>query len=108
MTEHGWGDAFYVKNIYDINDKIKIEYGTELVKFDITDVVFKNKHDNFILHIPCGDEIRSSLFTDPVYGVLKKIFIKSGNDKYIIESNDYAYIDINKDKLYINFNPIQN
>lgn len=105
MTTHGWGDAFYVKNTFDIHSNIKIEYGTEIVKIDITDKVLNNYNENGIIYIPENDYVRSSQFTDPIYGFLKKIFIETGNDKYIIDASDYVYIDINQKKLYINFNP---
>ena len=91
---------------FEINNGIVIEYGNDKVKVDITNIVFNSENENGLLYIPNNDEVRGSLYNDPIFGVLKKIFIKTGNDKYIIESNDYAYIDINKNKLYINVEPI--
>ena len=102
MTEHGWGDAFYVKNTFNISDNFAIEYGVDNIRINVTDIVL-NKSNNFgILHISEGDDIRGALFGDPVYGVVKKIFITSNNINYTINSYDYAYIDTHNNKLYIN------
>ena len=104
MTEHGWGDAFYVKNTFTISNNITIEYGIDNKKIDTTDIVFKNKNDNNIFYIPTGDQARASLFGDPLYGTVKKIFITSENNRYVIETNDFVYIDLESNKLYINQN----
>lgn len=103
MTEHGWGDAFYVKNIFNLSNNYKIEYGIDMSKIDITDIVLK-KNDKNIFYIPNGDEARVSLFGDPLYGTVKKIFITSENNRYVIETNDFVYIDSESNKLYINEN----
>lgn len=60
---------------------MKIFYGTPGCKVDVTEICYtKLLHDN-IITIPNDDVTRASIFTDPVYGVVKKIFI---ND------NEYA------------------
>ena len=102
MTEHGWGDAFYVKNIHNISPNFKIEYGIDNVKTDVTEILLQRKNNNSIFHIPTGDESRSSIFGDPIYGKVKTIFVTNGNDRYNIEVDDVAYIDTNENKLYIN------
>lgn len=106
MTEHGWGDAFYVKNIFDITDNLIIKYGTDNKNIDVTDIVKNNANELGILHIQKTDKERAQIFGDPVFGTIKKIFIINDNDNdidiYIIENNDYAYIDVKNNKLYIN------
>jgi|LakMenE01Jun11ns_1017448.scaffolds.fasta_scaffold9949960_2 FkbM family methyltransferase len=104
MTDHGWGDAFYVKNIFDISDNFTIEYGVDNIKNDITDVVFEKSFANNIIHIPNLDGIRGNLYGDPLFGIVKKIFINSGNNTFTIEHDVFVNIDIINHKLYINEN----
>ena len=54
---------------------MKIFYGNTECKIDVTEICYtKLLHDN-IITIPSGDVTRASIFTDPVHGVVKKIFI---------------------------------
>ena len=90
MTEHGWGDAFYVKKYFNISNDIKIYYGTDSNRIDITETALiknKNKNKN-IIHIPAGDESRAGFYGDPVFGQLKNIYIETNNDSYEIGHND--------------------
>jgi hypothetical protein len=74
---------------------MKIFYGESNNKIiDVTEFCYNNlKKDNIIL-IPNGDCIRASLFGDPIFGVLKKIYIIDSNC-VISEYDDYLYIIIN-------------
>ena len=74
---------------------MKIFYGESNNKIiDVTEFCYNNlKKDNIIL-IPNEDYIRASLFGDPLYGVLKKIYIMNSNC-VISEYEDYLYIRIN-------------
>lgn len=94
--------AFYVKHRFDISKNFSIEYGIDNIKIDVTDKVLQLKNDNGIIHIPKYDESRANIFGDPLYGTVKKIFITSENNRYIIETIDFVYIDTNCNKLYIN------
>ena len=105
MTPHGWGDAFYVRTTFNISTNFKIEYGIDKLKTNITDALLKKSTDLGVLYIPNGDDNRSALFGDPLYGTLKSIFITSDNDTFIISKNDYAYVDTAHNKLYINEMP---
>jgi FkbM family methyltransferase len=107
ITSHGWGDAFYIKNIHYISDNLKIEYGVDTNKIDITDVVFKKCIVGDIIHIPCPDGKRAEIFSDPLWGVIKKIFITSDDNNFIMEHDDEIYIDIQKKQLYINEAPVK-
>jgi FkbM family methyltransferase len=102
MTEHGWGDAFYVKNTFNILNNYKIEYGIDNTKIDITDIVLKNKKNNNFFHIPKGDEERASLFGDHVFEKVKNIYISDENNSFVIKSNDYVNFNTNNNTLYIN------
>jgi GR25 family glycosyltransferase involved in LPS biosynthesis/predicted O-methyltransferase YrrM len=88
-------------NTFNISNNYKIEYGIDTKKIDITDIVKKNKKFGFS-YIPSNDEVRASLFGDPLYGSVKKIFFTNEKIKYVIEPNDFAYLDITSSKLYIN------
>ena len=105
MTHHGWGDAFYVKNSFDLSNNYKIEYGSDIIKVDVTDTVKKNANNFGISHIPIDDVKRAQLLGDPLYGTLKKIFITNNNDKYVIKHDSYLYIDIKNNKLYFDQHP---
>ena len=107
MTEHGWGDAFYVKKYFNISNDIKIYYGTDSNRIDITETALiknKNKNKN-IIHIPAGDESRAGFYGDPVFGQLKNIYIETNNDSYEIGHNDNIYLNIDDNILGINYSP---
>lgn len=80
-----------------------IYYGTENIKLDITQEVLKKcRKDDYIL-IPANDYVRADLFTDPVPGLLKSIFIEKQDgtvlcysDKIIIKiENDFKIVTNN-------------
>jgi FkbM family methyltransferase len=105
MTEHGWGDAFYVKKYFNISNDIKIYYGTDSNKIDVTEIAFiKNKNKN-IIYIPAGDESRAGFYGDHVFGKLKNIYIESNKDSYIIDHNSRVYINLDDNTVGINYYP---
>ena len=59
---------------------MKIYYGIKDCNIDITDVCFSKLMKNNIIKIPSGDCNRGNLFTDPLVGVLKSIFIEHDNN----------------------------
>lgn len=106
MTEHGWGDAFYVKNIYKLSSNYKIKYGIEEKSIDITNVILKSVMNNVnssgVFHIPCDDNNRASLFGDPLYGIIKNIYIEDEINNFIIDVNTYVNLDTTNNLIYIN------
>ena len=103
MTPHGWGDAFYVKKTFTLTEKFQINYGIPEYKIDITDKLKALSLNNKgVIYIPCFDGERAKIYGDPMFGIVKKIFIEDDDNTYIIEHNDYAYIDTINNKLYIN------
>jgi len=55
---------------------MKISYGSNDITIDVTEICLsKLNHDN-IITIPDGDGNRTHYFTDTIFGILKKIFIK--------------------------------
>jgi len=79
---------------------LNIAYGITNNTIDVTSICYtKLKKDNYII-IPPGDNNRSFYFTDPIYGVLKSVFITDNQD-ITTEYNDsqYIYIDITLNKV---------
>ena len=52
-----------------------ISYGTIEKSLDVTNLCFTQLVKNNVITIPAGDVNRARLFTDPLCGVLKKVFI---------------------------------
>lgn len=77
-----------------------ILYGTILYHYNVTKIAHSLLYDNNIIYIPANDDIRSSLFSDPVYGTLKKIYIIKDKSEYIYNHNDSVYIDITTNIIY--------
>ena len=59
---------------------IKITYGTIQKNMDVTHICYSRLLKNNIITIPAGDVNRAKFFTDPVVGVLKKVFIKHSDN----------------------------
>ena len=64
----------------------KIQYGLDECKIDVTDVCFKQLMVGSILHIPAGDGERSRIFSDPLIGVLKKVYIVADGKTIVCEN----------------------
>jgi hypothetical protein len=58
---------------------MNIFYGVNYRAIDITNICYDNLKTNNTIVIPKGDIARTSLFGDPLFGVLKKIFIMDNN-----------------------------
>lgn len=58
---------------------MKVLYGISRKNIDVTDICLSQLVINNILYIPSGDENRAKCFTDPLYGILKEIFIITDN-----------------------------
>ena len=72
---------------------MKILYGIYSNNIDVTEICFnKLKYHNNII-IPSKEINRSRLFTDPLDGILKKIFISI--DNYLFEYDEHQMIKIN-------------
>ena len=78
----------------------KIKYGIASNNIDVTQIVFdKCIYNNCLLFIPRGDTNRDRLFTDPIEGTKKYIFIKNHNS--IAEYSDTQEIYIQMEyKIY--------
>jgi FkbM family methyltransferase len=71
---------------------MKIYYGIENQTIDVTDICLSKLMKNDIITITSGDSNRANFFTDPLPGILKKIFID--NDGFT-EYDAFTTIKIN-------------
>lgn len=73
---------------------MKITYGTNEQQIDITDFCITKLMHNDIITIPYNDVNRAIIFSDPLFGVLKKIFV-SFDENHIQAYEDYYIVKIN-------------
>jgi FkbM family methyltransferase len=59
---------------------MKIFYGIKNKNIDVSNVCFSKLIKNNIIKIPSGDNNRAALFTDPLVGIVKSIFIEHDNN----------------------------
>lgn len=59
---------------------MKILYGIFGNTIDVTDICLSKLTKNNVVTIPMGDKNRANYFSDPLYGILKKIFILNGDN----------------------------
>lgn len=80
---------------------LAVLYGNLDNKVDVTEKVFLDT--NSIAHIPRGDISRCLLFgADPLFGVLKSVFITVDSQTLEFDSTEEVYIDVKTKKLYAN------
>ena len=72
---------------------LKIKYGLLNNNIDVTEICFSKLKNNNIITIPDGDVNRSRYFTDPLFGILKKVFIII--DGNLTEYEDFYKVEIN-------------
>jgi len=72
---------------------MKIYYGITNNQIDVTNICLLKLSNNNIINIPSGDKNRSNYFTDPLFGILKKIIIL--NDDNSSEYDHFTQIKIN-------------
>jgi FkbM family methyltransferase len=72
-----------------------INYGTKDCQINITDVCYNKLCRNNIIRIPSNDVNRAMHFSDPIYGILKSIFISFDSEKPIeYDDTKDIFIDI--------------
>jgi FkbM family methyltransferase len=72
---------------------MEILYGTTDNSIDVTEICIEKLQNDNIITIPSGDFNRASIFTDPVFGSFKKIFVLINGVEY--ECDDTLKIKIN-------------
>jgi len=86
--------------IYIMNNPFSIYYGINTDMMDITSIALYKCVKQNILGIPATDLKRAQLFTDPVEGVLKSIFIKQPNlHLYEADHTKSVYIDLSTNTI---------
>ena len=81
---------------------MKIEYGTDENKIDVTEICYTKLLSNNIITIPNGDHPRASYFGDPCYGFFKYIYITlSDNTIYNYNYNPCIKINILNENILI-------
>jgi FkbM family methyltransferase len=82
--------------------KMKILYGIKNNKIDVTKICYDKLMKENIIKIPSNDNVRAKFFTDPLFGVVKYIFIIKENDDSIVEYNHLTdiYIDTKTNEIY--------
>lgn len=81
-----------------------IKYGDDDNQLDVTETALNTCVKQNIMYIPKGDANRSNLLSDPLFGILKKIYITNNinGELYICEDTDEVFIDLSENKIYIN------
>lgn len=78
-----------------------ILYGTKDNNIDITKYCFENLMQNNVITIPSGDVRRASMFSDPLYGVLKNIYVVDADELLEYPYYQVIYIDFNKNGIWV-------
>jgi beta-1,4-mannosyl-glycoprotein beta-1,4-N-acetylglucosaminyltransferase len=95
-------DMFQINDTLTGVDNITFYYGVGNKHIDITNVVFEKCITDNKIVIPGGDEERGFIFGDPVFGIVKNIYMVVNNCKYCKITYDYyTCIDIFNKKCHI-------
>jgi len=80
---------------------MKILYGTKETNIDVTEFCYEKFMKENIIKIPRDDNVRANFFTDPLFGVVKSIFIIK-EDGSIVEYDEMTdiYIDSKTSEIY--------
>jgi FkbM family methyltransferase len=80
---------------------MKILYGTKETNIDVTERCYGKLMKENIIKIPRDDNVRANFFTDPLFGVVKSIFIIK-EDGSIVEYDEMTdiYIDSKTSEIY--------
>ena len=80
-------------------NSFKIFYGASENIIDVTDICFEKFLHKNIIRIPSGELTRSVYFTDPLYGILKSVFIDDGKSINEYQYNYKIIIDISDNTI---------
>lgn len=80
---------------------LKFYYGLKSKNIEVTNIIMNKCKYNNILFIPADDFNRGKLFGDPVFGVLKSIFVNDvKNNMCEYDVNTEIYIDLDTNNIY--------
>ena len=77
-----------------------IKYGVRDNNIDITDICMKHLKLGDEIIIPKGDSLRAQYFTDPLYGVLKSVFIYIQDEIKEYKDDCLVRIDLTNEIIY--------
>jgi len=83
-----------------------IKYGVASFNLDVTEIVLSKLNKNGICTIPANDHNRSTIFTDPLIGTLKSIFVINTEENIcaVYDNTKTVYIDLGKKISYTTSN----
>lgn len=82
-------DMFQINDTLTGIDNITFYYGVDDGYMDITNMVFEKCITNHKIVIPSGDDCRAFIFGDPMFGIVKYIYMIVNNCKYCKITYDY-------------------
>jgi FkbM family methyltransferase len=80
---------------------MKITYGLANKTVDITIICLTKLLNNNIITIPSGDDARASLFSDPIFGTVKKIYILHDSISTEYDANQTIKINIVDNTIHV-------
>ena len=78
---------------------MKIEYGTQDHRIDVTAICYNTLCMKDWITIPQNDEARARCFTDPLFGVLKSIFITYEDQTLVYDHTQTVYINLSSNLI---------
>ena len=78
---------------------MKIEYGAQDHQIDVTAICYHSLRMKDVIIIPHDDIARAQYFTDPLYGVLKSIFITHEGQTLVYDHTHTIYIDLSSNHI---------
>ena len=83
---------------------MKITYGILTDNIDVTQICIKRLKKQNIINIPSADYARAAYFSDPLFNVLKSVFITVNNNTVEYDHTKDIYIDTSTDQVYTQAN----
>lgn len=74
-------------------------YGIITSNINITDIVMSKCMSNNKIYIPMDDVTRANIFTDPLYGTVKTVFVRNEGTITEIHNNTYAIINLDTNEI---------
>ena len=74
-------------------------YGTSISNINITDLAMSKCMSNNKIYIPMDDVTRSNMFTDPLWGTVKSVFVHNEGIITEIHNNVYAIINLDTNEI---------
>jgi len=88
---------------YSPESELRIEFGTENTRIDVTGVLLDHCRDTGgFLYIPMSPPERDALFSDPILGSFKSIYIHAKDEVYKFGSDTDVCIDLKEERITAN------